>query len=181
MSRDEGMMYGTTILVVRHKDKVVVAGDGQVTIGAAVMKHTANKVRRMYHDTIIGGFAGATADAFSLFARFEEKLEKYSGNLARSAVELAKDWRTDKILRRLEALLVVVDKKSSFLITGSGDVLEPDDGIIGIGSGGTYAQAAAKALVLHSDLDARGVVEEAMKIAESICIYTNLNFTFEEL
>lgn len=175
------MMYGTTILVVRHKNKVVVAGDGQVTIGNTVMKHTANKVRRMYHDTIIGGFAGATADAFSLFSRFEEKLEKYSGNLARSAVELAKDWRTDKILRRLEALLLVVDKKNSFLITGNGDVLEPDDGIMGIGSGGTYAQAAAKALVLHSDLDARSIVEEAMKIAESICIYTNPNFTFEEL
>ena len=137
------MMCGTTILVVRHKDKVVVAGDGQVTIGNTVMKHTANKVRRMYHDTIIGGFAGATADAFSLFSRFEEKLEKYSGNLARSAVELAKDWRTDKILRRLEALLLVVDKKNSFLITGNGDVLEPDDGIIGIGSGGTYAQGPA--------------------------------------
>lgn len=174
-------MYGTTILVVRHKDKVVVAGDGQVTIGATVMKHTANKVRRMYNNTIIGGFAGATADAFSLFSRFEEKLEKYSGNLARSAVELAKDWRTDKILRRLEALLVVVDKKNSFLITGNGDVLESDDGIIGIGSGGIYAQAAAKALVLHSNLETRAIVEEAMKIAESICIYTNQNFTIEEL
>jgi len=175
------MMYGTTILVVRHKDKVAVGGDGQVTIGNTVVKHTANKVRRMYNNTIIGGFAGATADAFALFARFEEKLEKYSGNLARSAVELAKDWRTDKILRRLEALLVVVDKKNSFLITGNGDVLEPDDGIIGIGSGGSFAQAAAKALVLHSDIEAREIVKEAMKIAESICIYTNSNFTIEEL
>ena len=179
--RDEAMMYGTTILVVRHNDKVSIGGDGQVTIGPTVMKHTAKKVRRMYNNNIVGGFAGATADAFALFARFEEKLDKYSGNLARSAVELAKDWRTDKILRRLEALLVVVDKDNSFLITGNGDVLEPDDGIIGIGSGGSFAQSAAKALVLHSKLEAKEIVEEAMKIAASTCIYTNTNFTIEEI
>jgi ATP-dependent HslUV protease subunit HslV len=181
MKKDQNTMYGTTILVVRHNGKVAIAGDGQVTIGPTVMKHSAKKVRRMYNDKIVGGFAGATADAFALFARFEEKLDKYSGNLARSAVELAKDWRTDKILRRLEALLVVVDKDNSFLITGNGDVLESDDGIIGIGSGGSFAQSAAKALTLHSTLDARGIVEESMKIAASTCIYTNTNFTIEEL
>ena len=174
-------MHGTTILVVRKNGKVAVGGDGQVTLGNTVMKHTANKVRRMYKDKIIGGFAGSTADAFALFARFEEKLEKYNGNLARSAVELAKDWRTDKLLRRLEAMLVVVDDEKSFLISGTGDVVEPDDGIMGIGSGGMFAQAAAQALAAHTELPARQIVEEAMKIAESICIYTNGNLTIEEI
>ena len=174
-------MHGTTILVVRTQGKVAVGGDGQVTLGNTVMKHTASKVRRMYKDKIIGGFAGSTADAFALFARFEEKLEKYNGNLARSAVELAKDWRTDKLLRRLEAMLVVVDDEKSFLISGTGDVVEPDDGIMGIGSGGMFAQAAAQALAAHTEMNARQIVEEAMKIAGSICIYTNANLTIEEL
>ncbi len=174
-------MHGTTILVVRNKGKIAVGGDGQVTLGNTVMKHPDNKVRRMYKDKIIGGFAGSTADAFALFARFEEKLEKYNGNLARSAVELAKDWRTDKLLRRLEAMLVVVDEEKSFLVSGTGDVVEPDDGIMGIGSGGMFAQAAAQALAAHTDMSARQIVEEAMKIAESICIYTNSNLTIEEL
>ena len=178
---EQPKMHGTTILVVRTQGKVAVGGDGQVTLGNTVMKHTANKVRRMYKDKIIGGFAGGTADAFALFARFEEKLEKYNGNLARSAVELAKDWRTDKLLRRLEAMLVVVDKEKSFLISGTGDVVEPDDGIMGIGSGGMFAQAAAQALAAHTDMEARQIVEEAMKIAGSICIYTNSNLTIEEL
>ena len=174
-------IHGTTILVVRTNGKVAVGGDGQVTLGNTIMKHTASKVRRMYKDKIIGGFAGSTADAFALFARFEEKLEKYNGNLARSAVELAKDWRTDKLLRRLEAMLVVVDEEKSFLISGTGDVVEPDDGIMGIGSGGMFAQAAAQALAGHTQMAARQIVEEAMKIAGSICIYTNSNLTIEEL
>ena len=175
------MMHATTILAVRHKDQVVIGGDGQVSMGNTVMKHTASKVRRMYHDNVVGGFAGSTADAFSLFARFEEKLEKFQGNLPRSAVELAKDWRTDKMLRRLEAMLIVVDKDHSLLLSGTGDVIEPDDGVLAIGSGGMFASAAAKALVKHSDLSARQIVEEAMKITESICIYTNSNLTIEEL
>ena len=175
------MMHATTILAVRHKDQVVIGGDGQVSLGNTVMKHTASKVRRMYHDNVVGGFAGSTADAFSLFARFEEKLEKFQGNLPRSAVELAKDWRTDKMLRRLEAMLIVVDKDHSLLLSGTGDVIEPDDGVLAIGSGGMFASAAAKALVKHSDLSARQIVEEAMKITESICIYTNSNLTIEEL
>lgn len=158
-----------------------MGGDGQVSLGNTVMKHSANKVRRMFHDKIIGGFAGSTADAFSLFGRFEEKLEKFQGNLARAAVELAKDWRTDKMLRRLEAMLIVADKEKSFLISGTGDVIEPDDGILAIGSGGMYALAAAKALIQHSDLDAKTIVEEAMNIAQSICIYTNSQITIEEL
>jgi ATP-dependent HslUV protease, peptidase subunit HslV len=175
------MMHATTILCVRQKNKVAMGGDGQVSLGNTVMKHSANKVRRMHHDKVIGGFAGSTADAFSLFARFEEKLEKFQGNLARSAVELAKDWRTDRMLRRLEAMLIVADKEKSFLVSGTGDVIEPDDGILAIGSGGMYAQAAAKALVENTDLDARRIVEEAMNIAQSICIYTNSNLTIEEL
>jgi len=175
------MMHATTILAVRHKDQVVIGGDGQVSMGNTVMKHTASKVRRMYHDNVVGGFAGSTADAFSLFARFEEKLEKFQGNLPRSAVELAKDWRTDKMLRRLEAMLIVVDKDHSLLLSGTGDVIEPDDGVLAIGSGGMFASAAAKALVKHSNLSARQIVEEAMKITESICIYTNSNLTIEEL
>lgn len=174
-------MHGTTILVVRTGGSVAVGGDGQVTLGNTVMKHTATKVRRMYKDKIIGGFAGGTADAFALFARFEEKLEKYNGNLSRSAVELARDWRTDKLLRRLEAMLVVVDAEKTFLISGTGDVVEPDDGIMAIGSGGMFALAAARALSEHTSMGARQIVEEAMKIAGSICIYTNANLTIEEL
>ena len=174
-------MRGTTILAVRRNNKFAMGGDGQVSIGNTIMKHSANKVRRMYHDKVIGGFAGATADAFALFARFEEKLEKFQGNLARSAVELAKDWRTDKLLRRLEAMLIVADKDQSFLISGNGDVIEPDDGILAIGSGGMFAQSAAKALIKHSNLNAREIVEEAMDIAQSVCVYTNSNLTIEEL
>jgi ATP-dependent HslUV protease subunit HslV len=172
---------GTTILCVRHKGKVVMAGDGQVTLEHTVMKHTAKKVRRIYQDRVLAGFAGATADAFTLFAKFEEKLEQYNGNLLRAAVELAKDWRTDRILRRLEALLIIADKDHSLVISGNGDVIEPDDGVIAIGSGGPYAQAAAKALIQFSGLDARAIAEEAMKIAASICIYTNDRIILEEL
>jgi len=172
---------GTTILCVRHKGKVVMAGDGQVTLEHIVMKHTAKKVRRIYQDRVLAGFAGATADAFTLFAKFEEKLEQYNGNLLRAAVELAKDWRTDRILRRLEALLIIADKDHSLVISGNGDVIEPDDGVTAIGSGGPYAQAAAKALIQFSDLDARAIAEEAMKIAASICIYTNDRIILEEL
>ncbi|MEE9257942.1 MAG: ATP-dependent protease subunit HslV [Nitrospinaceae bacterium] len=175
------MIRATTILAVRHKGKVAVGGDGQVSLDKTIMKHTASKVRRMYHDKVIGGFAGSTADAFALFGRFEEKLEKFQGNLSRSAVELAKDWRTDKMLRRLEALLIVADKDCSLLISGTGDVIEPDDGTLAIGSGGAYAQAAAKALLRHTDMDARKIVEEAMNIAQSICVYTNEHLTIEEI
>ncbi len=175
------MMRGTTIIAVRHKGQFAMGGDGQVSVGNTIMKHSANKVRRMYSDKVIGGFAGATADAFSLFARFEEKLEKFQGNLPRSAVELAKDWRTDKLLRRLEAMLIVADKEHSFLLSGNGDVIEPDDGILAIGSGGMFAQSAARALLKHSDLSAREIVEEAMDIAQSVCVYTNSNLTIEEL
>jgi len=174
-------MRGTTIIAVRHNGRVVMGGDGQVSVGSTIMKHSANKVRRMYSDKVIGGFAGATADAFSLFARFEEKLDKFQGNLPRSAVELAKDWRTDKLLRRLEAMLIVADKDHSFLISGNGDVIEADDGILAIGSGGMFAQSAAKALLKHSQLNAREIVEEAMDIAQSVCVFTNSNLTIEEL
>jgi len=174
-------MRGTTIIAVRHNGRVAMGGDGQVSIGNTIMKHSANKVRRMYSDKVIGGFAGATADAFSLFARFEEKLEKFQGNLPRSAVELAKDWRTDKLLRRLEAMLIVADKDHSFLISGNGDVIEADDGILAIGSGGMFAQSAAKALLKHSQLNAREIVEESMDIAQSVCVFTNSNLTIEEL
>ena len=174
-------MRGTTIIAVRLNGRVAMGGDGQVSVGNTIMKHSANKVRRMYSDKVIGGFAGATADAFSLFARFEEKLEKFQGNLPRSAVELAKDWRTDKLLRRLEAMLIVADKDHSFLISGNGDVIEADDGILAIGSGGMFAQSAAKALLKHSQLNAREIVEEAMDIAQSVCVYTNSNLTIEEL
>ena len=174
-------MRGTTIIAVRHNGRVAMGGDGQVSVGNTIMKHSANKVRRMYSDKVIGGFAGATADAFSLFARFEEKLEKFQGNLPRSSVELAKDWRTDKLLRRLEAMLIVADKDHSFLISGNGDVIEADDGILAIGSGGMFAQSAAKALLKHSQLNAREIVEESMDIAQSVCVYTNSNLTIEEL
>lgn len=171
----------TTVIAVRHKGEVVVAGDGQVTLGATVMKHQARKVRRLYNGKVITGFAGATADAFTLFDKLEQKLEQFNGNLMRSAVELAKDWRTDKILRRLDALLVTVDKETSLLITGAGDVIEPDDGILAIGSGGPYAQAAATALVRHSDLDAEGIARAALEIAGSICIYTNTTIVLEKI
>jgi len=175
------MFRGTSILSVRHKGKVVMAGDGQVTLETTVMKHRARKVRKLYNDKVLAGFAGTTADAFTLFERFEEKLEQYNGNILRSAVELAKDWRTDRLLRRLEALLIVADKDHSLIISGNGDVVEPDDGIVAIGSGGPYAQAAARALVLHSNLDARTIAEEAMRIASEICIYTNNQIVIEEL
>ncbi len=175
------MFKGTTILSVRHKEKVVIAGDGQVTLEATVIKHRSRKVRKLYNDNVLAGFAGATADAFTLFERFEEKLEQYSGNIQRAAVELAKDWRTDKLLRRLEALLIVADKDHSLIISGNGDVVEPDDGIVAIGSGGPYAQAAARALANHSNLDARAIAEEAMRIASEICIYTNDQIAIEEL
>jgi ATP-dependent HslUV protease subunit HslV len=172
---------GTTILYIRHKDKVVLAGDGQVTIQNSVLKHTAKKVRRLYNDQIVTGFAGATADAFTLYERMEGKLEKHSGNLRRSAVELAKDWRTDKMLRRLEALMIVANKDEAFLISGTGDVIEPDEGVLAIGSGGAVAQTAAKVLVRHSELSAREIAEAAMKATAEICIYTNDQFVFEEL
>ncbi|UKL14594.1 ATP-dependent protease subunit HslV [Dissulfurimicrobium sp.] len=175
------LIRGTTVICVRHKGEVVMAGDGQVTLGATVIKHSAKKIRRLYHDSVITGFAGATADAFTLFSRLEQKLEQYKGNLVRSAVELAKDWRTDKLLRRLEAMLIAADSGHSFLISGSGDVIEPDDGIIAIGSGGPYALAAARALVLHSGLASREIAEQALKIASSICIYTNDQITVENL
>ena len=173
--------HGTTILAVRHKDKVVVAGDGQVTLNDTIIKHRAKKVRRIYNNKIIVGFAGATADALNLSERLETKLERYNGNLTRSAVELARDWRTDKYLRRLEAIMIAVDETKMFLISGNGDVIEPDEGIIAIGSGGVGAQAAARALIKHSDLDAKGIVEEAMKIAGTICVYTNDILTIEVL
>jgi ATP-dependent HslUV protease subunit HslV len=172
---------GTTILCIRHKGKVVMAGDGQVTLEQTIMKHTAKKVRKIYNDRVLAGFAGATADAFTLFAKFEEKLEQYNGNLLRSAVELAKEWRTDRILRRLEALLIVADGERSLVISGNGDIIEPDDGVTAIGSGGPYAHAAARALTHFSELDAKAIAEEAMKIAASICIYTNDQIVIEEL
>lgn len=175
------LVRSTTVLCVRRDGKVVMAADGQVTLGEGVIKHNARKLRRLYQDKIVAGFAGSTADAFSLFSRFEGKLEQYHGNLSRAAVELGKDWRTDKMLRQLEALLLVADKEQTFLISGQGDVIEPDSGIAAIGSGGSYATAAATALYEHSNLSARQIAEEAMKIAGNICIYTNDKVTFEEL
>ncbi len=172
---------GTTILSVRRNGKVVVGGDGQVSMGNTIMKGNARKVRRLHHDKVIAGFAGGTADAFTLFERFEGKLEQHRGNLVRAAVELAKDWRTDRILRRLEALLAVADKEASLIITGNGDVIEPENDIIAIGSGGPFAQSAAQALMENTDLDARQIVEKALQIASDICIYTNQNRTIEEL
>jgi len=181
--RDKGdhVRRGTTILCVRHKGRVVLVGDGQVTFEKTVMKQSARKVRKMFQDRVLAGFAGATADAFTLLTKFEQKLEQYHGNLMRAAVELAKDWRTDRVLRRLEALLIVADKENSLIISGTGDVIEPDEGIASIGSGGPYAMAAARALIRHSDLDARTLAEEAMRIAASICIYTNDRIVLEEL
>ena len=175
------MFHSTTILAVRHRDAAVLAGDGQVTFGQTVVKHNAKKIRRLYNDRILAGFAGSAADSFALFSRFEAKLEQYRGNLERSAVELAKDWRTDRILRRLEAMLIVLDKSSTFLLSGNGDLIEPDDGIVAIGSGGPYALAAAKALAANTDLDARAIAEKAMTIAGDICIYTNAQIAVEEL
>jgi len=172
---------GTTIVSVRREGKVVIGGDGQVSLGNTVLKGNARKVRRLYKNQVIAGFAGGTADAVTLFERFEAKLEQHQGQLVRAAVELAKDWRTDRALRRLEALLAVADKESSLIITGNGDVIQPEDDLIAIGSGGPYAQSAAKALLENSDLDARGIVEKSLSIAADICIYTNHNRTIEEL
>ena len=175
------MIQGTTIIAVRHKGQVAIGGDGQVTFGNSILKQKANKIRKLYKDKVLAGFAGATADAFTLFERFEAKLEQHNGNLLRSAVELAKDWRTDRMLRKLEALLIVVDKEHSLIVSGNGDVVEPDDGIIAIGSGGSFALAAARALVKHSNLHIKTIVEESMKIASEICIYTNDKIIIEEL
>lgn len=175
------MFKGTTICCVRHGSQVALAGDGQVSLGNTVMKHSARKIRRLYQDQILAGFAGSTADAFTLFEKFEAKLQEFNGNLSRAAVALAKDWRTDKILRRLEALLIVADKDVSLVISGAGDVIEPDDGVAAIGSGGSFALAAARALVAHSDLDAEKIVKEALHIAADICIYTNDKISIEVL
>jgi ATP-dependent HslUV protease, peptidase subunit HslV len=175
------MFHATTILCVRRDGKVAMASDGQVTLGNTVLKHNAKKIRRMYNNKVLGGFAGATADAFTLFEKFEAKLETYKGNITRSAVELAKDWRTDKILRRLEALLIVADAGHTLILSGSGDVIEPETGVAAIGSGGAYAQAAARALFENSDLPAAVITSKAMEIAADICIYTNKNITLEEI
>ncbi len=174
-------LHGTTVLAVRRNGRVVIGGDGQVTLGNTVMKGNARKVRRLYQNKVIAGFAGGTADAFTLFERFEGKLEKHGGNLTRAAVELAKDWRTDRLLRRLEALLIVADLGATLIVSGNGDVIEPERELAAIGSGGAYAQAAAQALLEHTELEARTIVERALKIAAGICIYTNENLTFEEL
>lgn len=175
------MTRSTTIICIRHNGQVAMAGDGQVTMGQTVLKSKANKIRRLHHDQVLAGFSGATSDAFALFSRFEAKLEEYRGNLARAAIELAKDWRMDKALRRLEALLIVADQEHSFLISGTGDVIEPDDGIIAIGSGGAYALAAARALLRHSNLNAEEIARESIQIAAEICIYTNENIIIEVL
>ena len=179
--RQSDKVRATTVLCVRRGDKVVFAGDGQVSIGNTVVKQTARKIRRLYNDKVLAGFAGATADAFALFGRFEGKLQEHAGNLSRAAVELAKEWRTDRILRHLDALLLVADEKNTFLLSGTGDIIEPDDGVTAIGSGGMYALAAARALLKHTKLGPREVAEEAMQIAADICVFTNANFIFEEL
>ena len=181
MPRETPIIRSTTVLLVRKGEHVALAGDGQVTLGETIMKANARKVRRLYNDSILAGFAGATADAFSLLTRFESKLEQYHGNLERAAIELSKEWRTDKILRHLEALLVVADNKSSFLLSGNGDVIAPDDGVLAIGSGGSYALAAARALIQHTELSARDVAVKALQIAADICIYSNQNIIVEEL
>ena len=175
------MIHSTTIICIRHKGKLVVAGDGQVTLDQTVLKQKANKIRTLYKGKVLAGFAGATSDAFALFSRFEAKLEEYHGNLSRAAIELAKEWRLDRALRRLEALLIVADEEKSFLISGTGDVVEPDDGIIAIGSGGQFALAAARALIHFTDLSAKKIAVEAMKISAGICVYTNNHITVEEL
>jgi len=174
-------MHATTILALRHNGTAVMAGDGQVSMGATIMKRTARKVRRLHNGTVLAGFAGATADAFTLFEKFEKQLEQYNGNLRRAAVELAKDWRTDRVLRRLEALLIAADRETLLVLSGAGDIIEPDDNVIAIGSGGLYALAAARVLMRHTTLAARTIAEEAMRVAASICIYTNDTFTIEEL
>ncbi|MEW5801326.1 MAG: ATP-dependent protease subunit HslV [bacterium] len=179
--REREPIRSTTILCVRRNAKVVMAGDGQVTFGQTIMKANAKKVRKMYKDCIIAGFAGTSADAFALFGKLESKLEEYRGNLSRACVELAKEWRMDKVLRRLEAMLAVADREHSFIISGAGDVIEPSEGVMAIGSGGPYAVSAARALLLHTDMEARQIAEEAMKIAGSICIYTNSFLTIEEI
>jgi ATP-dependent HslUV protease subunit HslV len=185
MSAREGTgaqhIRSTTVVAVRHRGQVAVAGDGQVSIGNTIVKAGARKVRKLYGDRVVAGFAGAAADAFTLFARFEAKLEEHRGNLSRAAVELAKDWRSDRVLRRLEALLAVADREHSFIVSGTGDVIEPDDGLIGIGSGGPYALAAARALVANSDLDAKAIASEAMRVAATICVFTNDHLTVEVL
>ncbi|HUS12260.1 MAG TPA: ATP-dependent protease subunit HslV [Pyrinomonadaceae bacterium] len=181
MPKESPIIRSTTVLLVRKEGQVALAGDGQVTLGETIMKASARKVRRLYNDSILVGFAGATADAFSLLTRFESKLEQYHGNLERAAIELSKEWRTDKILRHLEALLVVADNKSSFLLSGNGDVIAPDDGVLAIGSGGSYALAAARALTQHTNLSAREIAVAALKIAGDICIYSNQNIIVEEL
>lgn len=175
------VFHGTTILALRHKKKVIVAGDGQVTLNTTIVKHKAKKVRRIYNEKIIVGFAGATADALHLSERLESKLERFNGNLTRAAVELAREWRTDKYLRRLEAMMIAVDDSRTFLLSGNGDIIEPDEGVIGIGSGGVIVQAAAMALVRHSSLEPREIVEKSMAIAASLCVYTNTDITVEEL
>ena len=182
MTKDNTYIFhGTTIVGIRHKGQVAIGGDGQVTIGNAIMKHNACKIRKVYNNTILTGFAGAAADAFTLFERFEEKLERFSGNLPKVVVELAKNWRTDKYLRQLEALLAIMDKDKTFLVSGTGDVIEPDDGIIAIGSGGNYALAAARSLIKYSQLSAKEIVMESLRIASEICIYTNNNITVDTL
>lgn len=181
MEKQSFSTRGTTVLLVRRNGRVALAGDGQVTLGETIMKSSAKKVRRLYNDRILAGFAGATADAFSLLTRFESKLEQYHGNLERAAIELSKEWRTDKLLRHLEALLVVADNKSSFLLSGNGDVIAPDDGVLAIGSGGSYALAAARALIKHTDMSAREIAIEALGISGEICIYSNQNIVVEEL
>jgi ATP-dependent HslUV protease subunit HslV len=173
--------HATTIICVRKNGKVAMASDGQVTLGDTVIKHGAKKIRRLYNEKILAGFAGSSADSFALFSRFEAKLEQYHGNLSRAAVELAKDWRTDRALRHLEAVMIVADEKITFLISGTGDLIEPDDGIVGIGSGGSFALAAARALSKHTNLSAREIAQEAMQIAAKICIYTNESISIEEL
>ena len=176
-----GAMHATTVLAVRHQGRVAMGGDGQVTLGSTIVKSTARKVRKVHHDRVLAGFAGAAADAFTLFEKFDAKLEEYRGNLRRAAVELAREWRSDRVLRRLEAQLAVADRETAFIVSGAGEVIEPDDVLIGIGSGGAFALAAARALVRHAALDARAVVEEAMRIAAGICVYTNDQITVEEL
>jgi len=175
------MIKATTILSVRRGNNVAIGGDGQVTLGSTIVKHNAKKIRKLYNDKVIVGFAGSAADSFALMERFDSKLEQYQGNVIKSALELAKDWRTDKVLRRLEAMLAVVDEKFSLIISGNGDVIEPEDGIIGIGSGGAYAIAAAKAMLKHTELSAKIIVEEALKVAADICIYTNSDISVEEI
>jgi ATP-dependent HslUV protease subunit HslV len=181
MTNESNRVRSTTVLLVRRDGHVALAGDGQVSMGDTVMKSSARKVRRLYNDKILAGFAGATADAFSLLTRFEGKLEQYHGNLERASIELSKDWRTDKMLRHLEALLVVADEKTSFLLSGNGDVIAPDDGVLAIGSGGAYALAAARALMKHTELPARDIAVEALRVAGEICIYTNTNIIVEEI